>query len=133
MELRPFKCPECSHRAKRKQNLDNHIKNKHSILGKRKRDDSKDELIRVEVINRGMPDKKKKKIYWCGWPGCDRDDPYLSRTSLNAHIRSRHTDERPFACPHCNERFHISCNAKKHANLHCPERPEHLAKRAKLI
>ena len=53
-------------------------------------------------------------------PLCHRK--LANRSNLRRHMRSRHSTERPFACPHCPLRFPDSSNRKKH-QVTCEQQP----------
>lgn len=53
--------------------------------------------------------------YQCQYTGCDKS--FYDLSSLRIHQRS-HTDERPYACPNCPQRFRTSNAKKTHMKTH---------------
>ncbi|CAG2175463.1 unnamed protein product [Oppiella nova] len=60
--------------------------------------------------------KKQKKLHVCYWIGCAKS--FQSNHLLVAHIRLRHTNEKPFKCDECGKEFAIDLYLRKHQKLH---------------
>ncbi|PWN32260.1 uncharacterized protein FA14DRAFT_112856, partial [Meira miltonrushii] len=55
------------------------------------------------------------KVYTCKVPGCGKC--FKRSEHLKRHVRSIHTDEKPFMC-HCGKRFSRHDNLNQHARVH---------------
>ncbi|XP_054167599.1 uncharacterized protein LOC128964968 [Oppia nitens] len=67
-----------------------------------------DIVIVNESTNKRLPipvrrKRVRSKNYWCDWIGCDKRFCYSYL--LLAHIRTKHTDERPIKCDECDKTF----------------------------
>jgi hypothetical protein len=58
---------------------------------------------------------KGGKVYTCKVPGCGKC--FKRSEHLKRHVRSIHTDEKPFMC-HCGKRFSRHDNLNQHARVH---------------
>lgn len=58
---------------------------------------------------------KSGKVYTCKVPGCGKC--FKRSEHLKRHVRSIHTDEKPFMC-HCGKRFSRHDNLNQHARVH---------------
>ncbi|CAG2165371.1 unnamed protein product [Oppiella nova] len=54
--------------------------------------------------------------FMCSWIGCDLR--FRDNYALKAHIRLRHTNERPFACTDCHKSFADKKHLKEHQKIH---------------
>ncbi|UZJ52662.1 hypothetical protein CBS101457_001982 [Exobasidium rhododendri] len=66
-----------------------------------------------EINNLG----KSGKVYTCKVPGCGKC--FKRSEHLKRHVRSIHTDEKPFTC-HCGKTFSRHDNLNQHARVHAP-------------
>ncbi|KYQ50645.1 Longitudinals lacking protein, isoforms N/O/W/X/Y, partial [Trachymyrmex zeteki] len=90
-----FNCPFCSHACKQKTNLLRHINNVHG----RKKRRSRNALPR---------DHKRYNCHKCGIKS------YVSKSTLNRHLREECNMEPQNSCPYCNKRIHQRCNFQRH-------------------
>ena len=74
--MRPFPCKQCKYRAKRKQNLENHVKNVH--------DKARKEVPWIREIT-----AEGRSVFRCLIDDCQAT--YSGRTVLKGHIRAKHT------------------------------------------
>ncbi|CAO1628760.1 unnamed protein product [Parajaminaea phylloscopi] len=61
---------------------------------------------------------KSGKVYTCKVPGCGK--LFKRSEHLKRHIRSIHTDEKPFLCQICQKRFSRHDNLNQHMRVHGP-------------
>ncbi|CAO1619588.1 unnamed protein product [Jaminaea pallidilutea] len=59
---------------------------------------------------------KSGKVYTCKVPGCGK--LFKRSEHLKRHIRSIHTDEKPFLCEICHKRFSRHDNLNQHMRVH---------------
>ena len=60
--------------------------------------------------------KAPQASFECPYASCPKR--YTQNGSLQAHIRSNHTGERPFSCRHCNRSFARKPSLKRHSLSH---------------
>ncbi|XP_054167584.1 zinc finger protein 112-like [Oppia nitens] len=56
--------------------------------------------------------QKRVKTFLCRWPGCGK--VFRERLDLLAHLRVKHTKERPFKCDNCDKWFPVEHYLKMH-------------------
>ena len=61
----------------------------------------------------------KRQIHKCPYEGCTQDA--VSAFGLQAHIRARHTKEKPFQCSDCGKRFNLNSQLMNHKRVHSDE------------
>ncbi|PWN30111.1 hypothetical protein BDZ90DRAFT_257208 [Jaminaea rosea] len=61
---------------------------------------------------------KSGKVYTCKVPGCGK--LFKRSEHLKRHIRSIHTDEKPFTCQICHKKFSRHDNLNQHMRVHGP-------------
>ncbi|KAL9891190.1 uncharacterized protein ACN427_009839 [Glossina fuscipes fuscipes] len=104
--VRNFECYLCSRKYCRKEDLQKHVKKKHS-------NDSKTEKQRSQ--NRVA---KSKDFHLCNFCG----QSFTTHSSLRMHSR-KHTGERPYKCDLCEKAFMRQQDMKLHRVIHSDEKP----------
>eukprot|EP00475_Leptophrys_vorax_P029469 TRINITY_DN4331_c0_g1_i1.p1 TRINITY_DN4331_c0_g1~~TRINITY_DN4331_c0_g1_i1.p1 ORF type:complete len:387 (-),score=38.05 TRINITY_DN4331_c0_g1_i1:137-1198(-) len=64
-----------------------------------------------------MADNGRPLIYQCDQ--CERS--FSVQSNLRRHIRTVHSDNRPFVCQVCGKTFNQNCNLKRHLRIHTAE------------
>jgi len=64
-----------------------------------------------------MAEAKTSGIYAC--EQCDRS--FSVQSNLRRHIRTVHSDNRPYLCQVCGKTFNQNCNLKRHLRIHSVE------------
>ncbi|CAG2113007.1 unnamed protein product [Medioppia subpectinata] len=59
---------------------------------------------------------RKPKLHACDWIGCGKT--FRDNLALTAHVRLRHTNERPFACDKCPKSFADKKHLTQHLKYH---------------
>ena len=73
-------------------------------------------VVNIRERDRSM---KKRQIHKCPYEGCTQDA--VSAFGLQAHIRARHTKEKPFQCSDCGKRFNLNSQLMNHKRVHSDE------------
>uniref|UniRef100_A0A1A9ZJM8 Protein krueppel n=1 Tax=Glossina pallidipes TaxID=7398 RepID=A0A1A9ZJM8_GLOPL len=104
--IRNFGCHLCSKKYCRKEDLQKHVKEKHS-------NDSKTQTqeLQTEV-------GKSKDFYLCNFCG----QSFTTHSNLQMHSR-KHTGERPYKCDLCEKAFIRQQDMKLHRVIHSDEKP----------
>ncbi|CAG0888162.1 unnamed protein product [Darwinula stevensoni] len=102
LKERPFLCGICGHAFSIKGNLKKHLMGSH-------RWKSKEALLKASPAETKPVLRQRQQI---GCDICKRE--FKSRSHLQDHFQSIHSDERPFKCQFCNLAFKLSGNLKKH-------------------
>uniref|UniRef100_A0A1A9UNZ1 C2H2-type domain-containing protein n=1 Tax=Glossina austeni TaxID=7395 RepID=A0A1A9UNZ1_GLOAU len=104
--VRNFECYLCSRKYCRKEDLQEHVKKKHS-------NDSKTEKQRSQTRV-----GKSKDFHLCNFCG----QSFTTHSSLRMHSR-KHTGERPYKCDLCEKAFMRQQDMKLHRVIHSDEKP----------
>ncbi|XP_043916370.1 zinc finger and BTB domain-containing protein 40-like [Protopterus annectens] len=97
---RPITCEECGETKPSKADLDRHRFEAHGITPLRRL-------------------KRRPRTVSCDICGKGFDQP----SGLQYHMRTKHLEQKPFACQECGARFGANSTLKNHMRLHTGERP----------
>jgi len=112
----------CDYKANSKQTLNVHVKGKHKASRKLKFDSKDTRTIMCPTCQKTVKswyyEKYHKKtcggksvVYQCDI--CDKSG-FVNSATLQNHVRAAHSDEKPFACEHCDMAFARSESLSKH-------------------